>query len=101
VDLARYLILSTWLHSFAASETIRITALRLAPLAFIARENAHTPSISRFGDLFKSQRLANVSLPLETKKALVPATTFVSSAPTAEQKQNEKNDQYGFHLDPH
>jgi hypothetical protein len=33
----------------------------------------------------------------ETDKALVPAPTGVSPAATAEQKHNEKNDQYGFH----
>jgi hypothetical protein len=32
--------------------------------------------------------------------ALVPAPAGISPTSAAEQKHNQKNDQYGFHLDP-
>jgi hypothetical protein len=45
----------------------------------------------RFGD---RDRIS----PLGTKKALIPAPARVSPAAATEQKYNEKNDQYGFHV---
>jgi len=44
------------------------------------------------------KRFASKSL--NTANTLVPAPTGIPPAPTAEQKHNEKNDQYSVHLNP-
>jgi hypothetical protein len=74
---------------------IRLSVLRLRR----APESAYFKHLAFREAVYEPANRDCTSAP-ETKKALIPAPTGVTPAPSAKQKHNEKNDQYSFHLEP-